>query len=158
MRTVKPREVPCPRVTLAAIIAAALFGPKRSGLNSRTATSGAAYWAASVRHGPPWPLPAPASSQDSRAAAAKDPEAEAAEAQAKAAADWRKRLEQARQEEAAYTDTVNKVQLALNDTSNLYNPGRQANVTLLEDTQKKLADVKTRIADLEAEGRRNNYH
>src|SRR5262249_4650005 len=27
----------------------------------RTATSGAAYWAASVRHGPPWPLPTSAS-------------------------------------------------------------------------------------------------
>src|SRR6516165_7068859 len=26
-------------------------------VSSRTAASGAAYWAASVRHGPPWPLP-----------------------------------------------------------------------------------------------------
>jgi len=29
---------------------------RRSGTFA-TATSGAAYWAASVRHGPPWPLP-----------------------------------------------------------------------------------------------------
>jgi len=49
-------EVLCPRVTQAAIIAAASFGLRRSGTFA-TATSGAAYWAASVRHGPPWPLP-----------------------------------------------------------------------------------------------------
>ena len=45
-----------PRVTQAAMIAAASFGLRRSGTFA-TATSGAAYWAASVRHGPPWPLP-----------------------------------------------------------------------------------------------------
>jgi hypothetical protein len=46
----------CPRVTQAAMIAAASFGLRRSGTFA-TAISGAAYWAASVRHGPPWPLP-----------------------------------------------------------------------------------------------------
>jgi hypothetical protein len=49
-------EVLCPRVTQAAMIAAASFGLRLSGTFA-TATSGAAYWAASVRHGPPWPLP-----------------------------------------------------------------------------------------------------
>ena len=49
-------EVLCPRVTQAAMIAAASFGLRRSGTFA-TATSGAAYWATSVRHGPPWPLP-----------------------------------------------------------------------------------------------------
>jgi hypothetical protein len=49
-------EVLCPRATQAAMIAAASFGLRRSG-RFATATSGAAYWAASVRHGPPWPLP-----------------------------------------------------------------------------------------------------
>src|SRR6266540_4115228 len=38
------------------MIAAASFGLRRSGTFATT-TSGAAYWAASVRHGPPWPLP-----------------------------------------------------------------------------------------------------
>jgi hypothetical protein len=58
-RAIRPKtEVRCPRVTQAAVTAAALFGPRRSGRLSRTAASGAAYWAASVRHGPPWPLPA----------------------------------------------------------------------------------------------------
>ena len=33
-----------------------IVGLRRSGTFA-TATSGAAYWAASVRHGPPWPLP-----------------------------------------------------------------------------------------------------
>src|SRR5467141_3132592 len=49
-------EVLCPRVTQAAMIAAAPFGLRRSGTFC-DGTSGAAYWAASVRHGPPWPLP-----------------------------------------------------------------------------------------------------
>ncbi len=86
-----------------------------------------------------------------------DPEKAAEEARAKAEADWRKRLEDARREEAAYQDTIGKVQLALADTSNLYNPGRAANATLLEDSQKKLAEVKSRIASLEEEGRRSGY-
>jgi len=75
----------------------------------------------------------------------------------KAEADWRAKLEQARKEEAGYQDMVNKVQLALNDTSYLYSPARAANQQLLEENQKKLADVKTRIASLEEEGRRNAY-
>ncbi len=40
--------------------AAAAFGLRRSG-KFANGPSGAAYWAASVRHGPPWPLPATAS-------------------------------------------------------------------------------------------------
>jgi hypothetical protein len=75
----------------------------------------------------------------------------------KAEADWRAKLEQARKEEAGYQDMVNKVQLALNDTSSLYSPSRAANQQLLEENQKKLADVKARIASLEEEGRRNAY-
>jgi hypothetical protein len=75
----------------------------------------------------------------------------------KAEADWRAKLEQARKEEAGYQDMVNKVQLSLNDTSSLYSPARAANQQLLEENQKKLADVKTRIASLEEEGRRNSY-
>jgi hypothetical protein len=89
--------------------------------------------------------------------AAADPEKAAEEARAKAQADWRKRLDDARKEEAAHQDLIGKLQLALNDTSSLYNPGRAANATQLEDTQKKLAEVKTRIASLEEEGRRNGY-
>src|SRR5258708_39530729 len=49
-------EVLCPRATQAAMIAAASFGLRRSGTFA-LATSGAAYWAVSVTHGPPWPLP-----------------------------------------------------------------------------------------------------
>jgi hypothetical protein len=75
----------------------------------------------------------------------------------KAEAEWRQKLEQARKEEAGYQDMVNKVQLSLNDTSSLYSPARAANLQLLEENQKKLAEVKTRIASLEEEGRRNAY-
>ena len=75
----------------------------------------------------------------------------------KAEADWRQKLEQARKEETGYQDMVNKIQLSLNDTSSLYSPARAANAQLLEENQKKLADVKARIAGLEEEGRRNGY-
>jgi hypothetical protein len=89
--------------------------------------------------------------------AATDSEKAAEEARVQAEADWRKRLDDARKEAASYQDTISKVQTALNDTSNLYNPGRAANATLLEDSQKKLAEVQGRIASLEAEGRRSGY-
>ena len=75
----------------------------------------------------------------------------------KAEAEWHQKLDQARKEEASYQEVVSKLQLALNDTSGLYSSGRAANVQMLEENQKKLADVKTRIAGLEEEGRRNSY-
>ena len=53
-------EVQCPRATQAAMIAAAAFGLRRSGTFAN-GTSGAAYRAASVRHGPSRPLPTGAS-------------------------------------------------------------------------------------------------
>jgi len=56
-RKSRTEEVQCPRVIRAAMIAAATFGLRRSGTDTNGA-SGAAYRAASVRHGPPWPLPA----------------------------------------------------------------------------------------------------
>jgi len=88
------------------------------------------------------------------AAAAEKP---AEDPRVKAEAEWRQKLEQARKEEAAYQEMVTKVQLALNDTSSLYSTGRASNVQLLEENQRKLADVKARIATLEEEGRRNSY-
>ncbi len=93
---------------------------------------------------------APGAAGDSKEKPEEDP-------RLKAQADWHQRVDQAHKEEAAYQDMVNKVQLALNDTAALYGPGRAANVALLEENQKKLADVKTRIASLEEEGRRNSY-
>jgi hypothetical protein len=88
------------------------------------------------------------------AAAAEKP---AEDPRVKAEAEWHQKLEQARKEEAAYQEMVTKIQLALNDTSGLYSTGRASNVQLLEENQRKLADVKARIATLEEEGRRNSY-
>jgi len=88
------------------------------------------------------------------AAAAEKP---AEDPRVKAEAEWRQKLEQARKEEAAYQEMVTKVQLALNDTGGLYSAGRASNLQLLEENQKKLADVKARIVGLEEEGRRNSY-
>lgn len=91
------------------------------------------------------------------AAASADKEKAAEDPKVKAQAEWHQKLEQARKEEAAYQEMVNKLQLALNDTSGLYSSGRAANVAQLEENQKKLAEVRTRIASLEEEGRRNSY-
>jgi hypothetical protein len=90
-------------------------------------------------------------------AAADGKEKPAEDPHAKAEAEWHQKLDQARKEEAAYQEMVNKIQLALNDTSSLYGSGRASNAALLEENQKKLADTKARIADLEEEGRRNSY-
>ena len=92
------------------------------------------------------------------AGAASDPEKDAEEARAKAQADWTKRLDQARKEEAVYRDVIDKLQLELNDTSGgFYNPGRAAKIAFQDENKQKLAEVQGRIAALEEEGRRNGY-
>ncbi len=80
------------------------------------------------------------------------------EARAKAEADWRKRLDQARKEEAVYREAIDKIQLELNDISGgLYNPGRASKIAYLDEVKQKLAETQGRVATLEEEGRRNNY-
>jgi hypothetical protein len=91
------------------------------------------------------------------AKAAEDPAKAEEEAHAKAVQAWRQGLDQARKDEAAQKDLIARVQLSVNDTSGLYSPGRAANMALLEETQKKLADTQAKIAALEDEGRRNAY-
>lgn len=81
------------------------------------------------------------------------------EARAKAEEAWRKRLDQARKEEAVYKDVIDKLQLELNDTSGgLYNPGRAAKIAFQEENRQLLAQTQGKIAALEEEGRRNQYH
>ena len=84
--------------------------------------------------------------------------AQATEDPAKAEEAWRKRLDQARKEEAVYKDIIAKLQLELNDTSGgLYNPGRASKIAFQEENKQKLAEVQGRIAALDDEGRRNRY-
>ena len=74
--------------------------------------------------------------------AATDADKAAEEAKAKAEADWRKRLENARKEEAVYRDIIDKLQLELNDTSGgFYNPGRAAKIAFQDENKQKLAEV-----------------
>ena len=101
--------------------------------------------------------PVTSSDQPAGAEGAATAEKPAEDPRVKAEAEWRQKLEQARKEEAAYQEMVTKLQLALNDTGGLYSSGRASNVQMLEDNQKKLADVKARIATLEEEGRRSSY-
>jgi len=89
--------------------------------------------------------------------AAEDPAKAEAEARAQAEQAWRKKLDQARKEEAVYKDVVDKVQIQMNDVSGLYTSGRAANSAFLEENKQKLAETQARIAALEEEGRRNSY-
>jgi hypothetical protein len=89
--------------------------------------------------------------EEGRAASAEDERAQAEAA-------WRKKLEQARQEEQVYQDVIDRLQLELNDMSGgVYNPGRASKIAFLEENQQLLAEVRQRIADLEQEGRANRY-
>lgn len=81
------------------------------------------------------------------------------EARARAEAEWRKRLDQARKEEAVYQDVIAKLQAELSDTSGgFYNPSRAAKIAFQDENKQKLAEVQGRIAALEEEGRRNRYN
>jgi hypothetical protein len=98
---------------------------------------------------------APASEDDAETEGAA-PSEDDQRAQAEAA--WRKKLDQARQEEQVYQDVIDKLQLELNDMSGgVYNPGRASRIAFLEENQQLLAEVRQTIADLENEGRRNRY-
>jgi hypothetical protein len=101
---------------------------------------------------------APPGTDAAQPAGATDAEKAAEEARAKAEADWRKRLENARKEEAVYKEVIDKLQLELNDTSGgFYNPGRASKIAFQDENKQKLAEVQGRIVALEDEGRRNSY-
>ncbi len=80
------------------------------------------------------------------------------EKQAEASAAWRKSLDAANTDAAAYRDQVAKIQNDVNDTSGgLYSNRRTTMLSQLEDAKKKLADTEAKIADLQDQGRRNGY-
>ncbi len=95
---------------------------------------------------------------DAAAKAAADAAKAEEEARAKAVENWKKRLDQARKEEAVYKDIIDRLQNELNDTSGgFYNPGRAAKIQFQEENKQKLAQTQGKIAALEEEGRRNRY-
>jgi hypothetical protein len=106
---------------------------------------------------------APASTEPttgSEAAGAEPKEGEKTEEQrqAEASAGWRKSLDAANKDAATYRDQAAKIQNDLNDTSGgIYSSRRATLVTLLEETQRKLAETEAKVADLEEQGRRNGY-
>ena len=104
--------------------------------------------------------PADGGTPSGTAAAAKpaeDPAKAEEEARAKAEAAWRQKLDQARKEEAAYKEYLDKLQTQMNGTSGLYSSGRAANAASMEEYRQKLAATQATIAALEDEGRRNSY-
>ena len=112
--------------------------------------------------GVPDSLPAPGeetpTTDDATEAGGEGEVPSADEERAQAEAEWRKKLDQARQEEQVYQDVIDKLQLELNDMSGgVYNPGRASKIAFLEENQQLLAETRQRIADLENEGRVNRY-
>jgi hypothetical protein len=104
------------------------------------------------------PAEGAAPATDAAAKAAADAAKAEEEARTRAQENWRKRLDQARKEEAVYKDIIDRLQLELNDTSGgFYNPGRAAKIAFQEENKQKLAQTQGKIAALEEEGRRNRY-
>jgi hypothetical protein len=71
---------------------------------------------------------------------------------------WHRRLDDARKQEQAYREVIDKLQLELNDMSGgVYNPGRAAKISFLDENKQLLAQAQGKISALEEEGRRNGY-
>ncbi len=71
---------------------------------------------------------------------------------------WRKRVETANKKVTILQETIDKIQLDLNDMSGgVYTSRRATLLNLLEDTKKQLAAAQQSVADLEDEGRKNLY-
>jgi hypothetical protein len=100
-----------------------------------------------------------AEGQPGAAAAPADKAAAQEDAQKKLAEEkWHRRLDAARKEEQAYQEVIDKLQVELNDISGgVYNPGRAAKISFLEENKKLLAQSQGKVAALEEEGHRNGY-
>jgi hypothetical protein len=80
------------------------------------------------------------------------------EVKAEQSAAWRKRVEAANKKVPVLQETIDKIQLDLNDMSGgVYSSRRATLLSLLEDTKKQLAAAQQSVADLEDEGRKNLY-
>jgi hypothetical protein len=80
------------------------------------------------------------------------------EVKAEQSAAWRKRLEAANKKVTVLQETIDKIQLDLNDMSGgVYSSRRATLLNLLDDTKKQLAAAQQSVADLEGEGRKNFY-
>jgi hypothetical protein len=100
-----------------------------------------------------------AAAKPGEAAKSKDKPKTEDEIKAEQSEAWRKKMDTANKKVGVLQDTVNKIQLDLNDMSGgVYSSRRATLLTLLDDTKKQLADAQQSVTDLEAEGRRNGYH
>ena len=80
------------------------------------------------------------------------------EVKAEQSAAWRKRVEAANKKVTVLQETIDKIQLDLNDMSGgVYSSRRATLLSLLDDTKKQLAAAQQSVADLEDEGRKNFY-
>jgi hypothetical protein len=126
-----------------------LGGRKGGTLSNAGATAGESAPAAS-------PSPAAAGGAGVKPAEAKEKTPD--EIRAEQENDWRQRTSRARDEVTQLTDKVNRIQQTLNDlTANLYSSSRTAVIQQFDATKAELAAAQQKVADLEEEGRRNQY-
>jgi hypothetical protein len=72
--------------------------------------------------------------------------------------EWRGRLEKAREEVLRLSESVDRLQLGLNDLSqNLYGVGRRAQIERLEEAKGQLVVARQSVEGLEEEGRRSRF-
>jgi hypothetical protein len=80
------------------------------------------------------------------------------EVKAEQTAAWRKKVEAANKKVTVLQETIDKIQLDLNDMSGgVYSSRRATLLSLLDDTKKQLAAAQQSVTDLEDEGRKNLY-
>jgi Cu/Ag efflux protein CusF len=80
------------------------------------------------------------------------------EVKAEQSAAWRKKVDAANKKVTVLQETIDKIQLDLNDMSGgVYSSRRATLLSLLDDTKKQLAAAQQSVSDLEDEGRKNSY-
>jgi hypothetical protein len=80
------------------------------------------------------------------------------EIEAERRAEWRKKLDNARERVSAHQQNVDAIQFDLNDpTVPFYGPARNQRLQMLEDEKAKLSAAKADLEKLEEEGRRNGW-
>jgi hypothetical protein len=80
------------------------------------------------------------------------------ELKAEAQAAWREQMTTAQGDVARMQAEVDRLQLALNDTTaSMYGSGRAATVARFEEAKKVLAEAQARVQNLQDQGRRSGY-
>ena len=79
------------------------------------------------------------------------------ELRAEAQATWREQLTAAQADVTRMQAEVDRLQLALNDVSSVYGPGRASTVARLDEARTVLGQAQEKVASLQEQGRRQGF-